>query len=72
MVPEKSSSHWRALASGKKALVTDNLGLQMLLKRLASKTGGGNPAEIEKASGELFEFFTKYERILGKELAALK
>lgn len=72
MVPDKSSPRWKELASGKKALTTDNLGLQMLLKRVLSKTAGGNSAETDKAAGELFEFFTKYEKILGKEVAALK
>lgn len=72
MVPDKSNAHWKELAAGKKALKTDNLGLQMLLKRVSSKTAGGDKAEIDKAAGELFDFFTKYEKILGAEIAALK
>lgn len=71
MVPDKSNARWKELAAGKKTLNTDNLGLQMLLKRIQSKTAGGNSAEIDKAAGELFDFFTKYEKILGKEVAAL-
>lgn len=72
MVPDKSSPRWKELAAGKKALTTNNLGLQMLLKRVASKTADGNGAEIDKAAGELFDFFTKYEKILATEIAALK
>lgn len=71
MIPDKSNAGWRDLATGKKKVVTDNLGLQMLLKRVVSKTAA-NSAETDKAAGELHEFFTKYEKILGKEIAALK
>ena len=72
MIPDKSNARWKELAAGKKTLSTDNLGLQMLLKRIQSKTADGNSAEIDKGAGELFDFFTKYEKILGKEVATLK
>lgn len=72
MVPENSSPRWKELAAGKRVLRTDNLGLQMMLKRLASRTASGDKAEIEKAGGELYAFFTKYQRTLSDEIAALK
>ena len=72
MLPEKTNACWKNLASGKKPLTTENLGLQMLLKRVLSKASASSAAEIEKGAGELFDFFVKYERILVKEVAALK
>jgi hypothetical protein len=67
---DKSSKRWRDLVTGKIALQTDNLGLQMYLKRTTTKLATqGTPEELEKAITEIHSFFVKYERVLQKELA---
>jgi hypothetical protein len=69
---DKSSKRWRDLVTGKLALQTDNLGLQMYLKRTTTKLATqGTPVELENAVTEIHSFFVKYERVLQKELAIL-
>lgn len=72
MLPNNTQGCWRNLASGKTRLQTDNLGLQMLLKRLQGKLGAA-PAEadLRGAADELHAFFAKYEKILGNEIKSL-
>lgn len=63
---------WKDLVTGKLALQTDNLGLQMFLKRTTTKlTMQSTAAELEKAIAEMHGFFVKYERILQKEIALI-
>jgi hypothetical protein len=63
---------WKDLVTGKIPLQTDNLGLQMMLKRSATRlTAQSSAADIEKAIAEVHSFFVKYERILQKEIAIL-
>lgn len=63
---------WKDLVTGKLALQTDNLGLQMFLKRTTTKlTMQSTAAELEKAITEMHGFFVKYERILQKEIALI-
>lgn len=70
MIPDKNSSKWRDLVTGKRQLTTDHLGLQLFLKRVATKLKPTSPAEeVAAAVNELHAFFVKYERILQKELA---
>lgn len=72
MILDKSNKKWKDIVMGKTALPTDNLGLQMFLKRTTSRlTATTPPVEIEKAVLEIHSFFTKYERILQKEIALI-
>jgi hypothetical protein len=69
---DKSSKRWTDLVTGKIALQTDNLGLQMYLKRTTTKLATqGTPVELEKAVSEIHSFFLKYERVLQKEIAII-
>ena len=69
---DKSSRKWKELVTGRLPLQTDNLGLQLFLKRCATRFATPQPAgELEKAVQEIQQFFTKYERILSKEIALL-
>jgi hypothetical protein len=70
MIPDKNSSKWRDLVTGRRHLDTDHFGLQLFLKRVSTKLKPTSPAdEIDAAVIELHAFFVKYERILQKELA---
>lgn len=72
MIPDKSHKKWKEIVLGKVVLPTDNLGLQMFLKRTTTRfTPASPPVEIDKAVAELHSFFAKYERILQKELALI-
>ncbi|MBI1754165.1 MAG: hypothetical protein HY014_10805 [Acidobacteria bacterium] len=72
MVPDKSSSCWRQILTGKKALQTQTLALQMLLKRLQRNiTPTTSEADIGIAIGELHAFFTKYQNMLSTEIQSL-
>lgn len=63
---------WKDLVTGKIPLQTDNLGLQMMLKRSSTRlTAQSSAADFEKAVAEVHSFFVKYERILQKEIAIL-
>lgn len=69
---DKNHKKWKDLVTGKAPLQTDNLGLQMFLKRTTTKlTAQSEPVEIDKAVAELHSFFVKYERILQKEIAII-
>lgn len=69
---DQSNKKWKDLVTGKISLQTDNLGLQMFLKRTTTKlTAVSTPAELEKAITEIHSFFVKYERILQKEIAII-
>lgn len=63
---------WKDLVTGKILLQTDNLGLQMMLKRSSTRlTAQSSATDFEKAIAEVHAFFVKYERILQKEIAIL-
>jgi hypothetical protein len=69
---DKSNKKWKDLVTGKILLQTDNLGLQMFLKRTTTKFAiEASQAEVDKAVAEIYIFFLKYERILQKELAII-
>lgn len=69
---DKRSSKWRDLVTGKLVLKTDNFGLQMFLKNSATRLATSrSPDDVEKAVEELYNFFVKYQRILGKEIAII-
>lgn len=69
---DSGNKKWKDLVTGKLSLQTDNLGLQMFLKRTTTKLNAQSPAtEIEKAVAEIHSFFVKYERILQKEIAII-
>lgn len=69
---DKSNKKWKDLVTGKLTLQTDNLGLQMFLKRTSTKFAHETtPVDLEKAIAELHTFFTKYERVLQKEIALI-
>lgn len=69
---DKGNRKWMDLVTGKIPLQTDNLGLQMFLKRTITKLSTqAAPAELEKAATEMHSFFVKYERILQKEIAII-
>jgi len=66
-VPDLNNPCWRRLANGGLAkLKTDNLGTQLLAKRLERST---DPVEVRAA--EIHGFFAKWERTLTKELAQI-
>ena len=68
----KQSSKWKDLVTGKLQLKADNVGLQMFLKRSTTRFATPRPPEeLEQRVDELYNFFVKYEHILGKELAAI-
>lgn len=72
MILDKSNKKWKEIVMGKTPLPTDNLGLQMFLKRTTSRiTAATPPGEVEKAVLEIHSFFVKYERILQKEIAVI-
>jgi hypothetical protein len=72
VILDKNNKKWKEIVIGKFKLQTDNLGLQMFLKRATSKYTADTPAaDIEKAVAELHAFFVKYERILQKEIALI-
>lgn len=69
---DKSNRKWKDLVTGKISLQTDNLGLQMFLKRTTTKLAAqSTPSELETAIAEMHNFFVKYERILQKEIAII-
>jgi hypothetical protein len=69
---DKSNKRWKDLVTGKFPLKTENLGLQMYLKRTTTKLGANSsPADIDKAVVEIHGFFLKFERVLQNELALL-
>ena len=69
---DKGNRKWRELVTGKLAVPTQNLGLQMFLKQTSTRLGGQpSPADVDKAVTEIYGFFVKYERILQKELAVI-
>lgn len=69
---DKRSGKWRDLVTGKLPLKTDNFGLQMFLKNAATRLAASrSPEDVEKAVDELYNFFVKYQRILGKEIAII-
>jgi hypothetical protein len=66
---DKRSSKWRDLVTGKLLIKTDSFGLQMFLKNSATRlAASGTPEDVEKAVDEVYNFFVKYQRILGKEI----
>jgi hypothetical protein len=68
----KQSSKWKDLVTGKLQLKTDNVGLQMFLKRSTTRFSTPRPPEeLEQRVDELYNFFVKYEHLLGKELATI-
>lgn len=72
MILDKSNKKWKEIVMGKTPLPTDNLGLQMFLKRTTSRINAATPqGEVEKAVLEIHSFFVKYERILQKEIAVI-
>lgn len=69
---DKHSRKWKDLVTGRLELKTDNFGLQMFLKRSVTRFATPQPpGELEKTVDEIYNFFVKYERILGKELALI-
>jgi len=69
---DKSNKRWKDLVTGKFPLKTENLGLQMYLKRTTTKLSAqSTPAEIDKAVVEIHGFFLKFERVLQSEIASL-
>jgi hypothetical protein len=63
-VPPISSSCWIRLANNKiSGFQTDHIALKFLLKRLSTTT----TTDIQKST-ELHDFFSKFERLLAKEL----
>lgn len=66
-VPAPSHPCWQRLANGGLSrLRTQNLGAQLLAKRLERSTD-----PLPSKAGEIHAFFVKWERVLGGELAQL-
>ena len=69
---DKNSGKWRDLVTGKLTLQTDNFGLKMFLKNSATRFSSPRPpGDLEKTVEELYNFFVKYQCILGKEIAII-
>lgn len=67
MIPASNDGVWLRLArGGLDKIETQQLGLQLLRKRLASSSA----SDAEKAA-EVYTFFDKYTRILGSEVAQI-
>jgi hypothetical protein len=72
VIPDKSSACWRQLATGKKTVQTQVLGLQMILKRIQRNLDDAPPeSALQAAAEELHTFFIKYEKILDNEIKSL-
>jgi hypothetical protein len=72
MIPGRSDRKWKELVTGQRRLTTENLGLQLFLKRVSTKLKPTSPMdEINAAISELHGFFVKYERVLQKELGLI-
>lgn len=72
VVPDITSPKWVDVVTGRRALPTTSLGLQLLLERVKSKVTPATPAEeIAAAAAEIHRFFVKYERVLRKEMASI-
>lgn len=66
-LPPPTHSCWKHLVTGGGSrLKTDQLALQLLCSRLER-----SDAPIEKRVSELMAFFTRFERILPREIAQL-
>lgn len=72
MIPDKSSACWRQLATGKTAIQTQMLGLQMILKRMQRYlAAASDEATIQSAAHDVHAFFLKYESSLTNEIKSL-
>ena len=66
-LPNQSHPCWQKLASGSLSKIkTSNLGTQLLAKRLER-----SPEPVSVRAGEIYAFFSKWERILSNEIAQL-
>lgn len=66
-LPPSTHTCWKRLVSGSAArLKTDQLALQLLCSRMER-----SDAPIDKRVSEVIAFFTRFERILGREIAQL-
>ena len=66
-VPAPNHPCWQKLASGSLAKIkTEHLGTQLMAKRMARSTDS-----VASQAAELHAYFTKWERILGNEVAQL-
>jgi hypothetical protein len=66
-LPPLTHGCWKRLVSGGAArLKTDQLALQLLCSRMER-----SDAPLDKRVGEVMAFFTRFERILGREIAQL-
>lgn len=67
-LPPPTHPCWKRLVSGGIArLKTDQLALQLLCSRLERSAD----TPIDRRSSEVVAFFTRFERILGREIAQL-
>jgi len=72
LIPEKTNPCWRNLATGKKSIQTEFLGLQMILKRQQKHCNAtAAEATVETAAEELHAFFVKYQAMLVNEIKSL-
>jgi hypothetical protein len=73
MLPARSDACWRDLATGKRNVETQTLGLQMILKRIhrAVQAEPGEAA-ITKGSEDIYQFFERYQSILATEINSLR
>ncbi len=69
MVPAKNDAAWRKLVTGEMELRSTLLGMNMLLttSRMKYKTNP-SPANLQEISGQVHEFFVKYEGMYSAEL----
>jgi hypothetical protein len=73
VIPNRSDACWRNIATGKKAIQTQTLGLQLIMKRI-QRAIAAEPGEaaIGKGAEDIYCFFEKYESILANEIKSLK
>ena len=68
----RDNKKWKDLVTGRLVLQTDNVGLQMFLKRSSTRFSTPRPPEeLEKRVEEIYSFFIKYEHLLAKEIATI-
>jgi hypothetical protein len=72
LIPDKNNPCWQNLATGKKVIQTQFLGLQMILKRQQRHLQTSmTDATVKAAAEELHAFFVKYEAVLAPEINSL-
>ncbi len=72
MIPQKTDPRWLKLIKGEPKRDFKSVPLGLMLSRLGREyAGNGSPSVGQGCVDELHAFFTKYEGILGEDIAAI-